>query len=374
MSSKLYMRVFQLIIGIILLSFAAGCGALTPEFTYQGRLTDASGTPLHGDYTITYKLFDASTGGTEIYTETNTVTVTDGLFESVIGPNSALGSLDPQDLTQPLYIQLTISNGTVTETLSPRQRLYGAPYAFTLMPGSVISGDLDTTLFGTSNVKSVLTVQNPYDGDVSNPALPALRVIGETGIELSNPTSVSGPGIITSNPASSISDIEIITQDDVIIQLDKDGSGPGEFRVKGDTTSDYCYFTDTGNSYCTGTKSATLQLDGEQRLMYTMESTEVWFEDFGSGKLVNGVTEITIDPLFAQAIDTADYHVFLTPLGDSNGLFIATKGTSSFTVQESSGGTSNISFDYRIIGKRLGYENERMELDTSALLDEEESK
>lgn len=373
MSSKVYVRVFQLVAGIVLLSLAAGCGALTPEFTYQGKLTDENGTPLNGSFSITYKLFDALTGGTEIYSETNNVTVTDGLFESVIGPSSALGSLDPQDLTQPLYIELTISDGVVTETLSPRQHLYGAPYAFTLMPGSVISGELDTTLFGASNVKSVLTIQNPYDGDDSNPALPALRVIGETGIQLSDPTSTSGSGKIVSNPASNLSDIEITTQDDVIINLDNDHTGAGQFIVYGDTLSNYCYFNDFGNTFCTGTKSATLQINGEQRLMYAIESTGVWFEDFGSGVLDNGIAVITIDPLFAQTIDTSNYQIFLTPLGDGNGLFVAEKGETSFTVKELNNGTSNIGFDYRIVGKRLGYENDRMELDTSLLENQEEN-
>ncbi len=161
MSSKLTIRFFQLIVGVILLSFVAGCNAISPEFTYQGKLTDASGTPLNGNYSITYTLFDASSGGTEIYTETNSsVTVTDGLFENVIGPTNLLddAGLDPEDLSQTLYIELTISDGTTTETLEPRQRLYGAPYAFTLMPGSYISGDLGSGLFGTTNVKSVLTV------------------------------------------------------------------------------------------------------------------------------------------------------------------------------------------------------------------------
>jgi hypothetical protein len=53
--------------------------------------------------------------------------------------------------------------------------------------------------------------------------------------------------------------------------------------------------------------------------------------------------------------------VFLTPNGDCKGLYVASKTAGGFEVRELGGGTSNISFDYRIVAKRLGFENARME-------------
>ena len=64
----------------------------------------------------------------------------------VVGTGCTSG-LTPEDLTEPLWMEVTISNGTITETLTPRQRLYGSPYAFTLMPGTVISSTMNTNLF-----------------------------------------------------------------------------------------------------------------------------------------------------------------------------------------------------------------------------------
>jgi hypothetical protein len=94
-----------------------------------------------------------------------------------------------------------------------------------------------------------------------------------------------------------------------------------------------------------------------------MESPEVWFEDFGSETLVNGVAKVGLEPLFAKTVNaTVDYHVFLTPLGDCQGLYIASKGPDSFEVRELGGGASNIAFDYRIVAKRSGYENARLDL------------
>jgi hypothetical protein len=94
---------------------------------------------------------------------------------------------------------------------------------------------------------------------------------------------------------------------------------------------------------------------------YAMQSPENWMEDFGSGALERGVAVVSIEPAFAETI-TADssYHVFITPNGDSKGLYVINKTATSFEVRESGGGTSSLSFDYRIVSKRRGYEAQRL--------------
>ena len=84
-------------------------------------------------------------------------------------------------------------------------------------------------------------------------------------------------------------------------------------------------------------------------------------EDFGSATVQNGVVTVTIDPMFAKTVSaTTDYHVFLTPNGDSKGLYVIAKTPTSFEVHESGGGRSTLAFDYRIVAKRRGYEKQRM--------------
>ena len=56
-----------------------------------------------------------------------------------------------------------------------------------------------------------------------------------------------------------------------------------------------------------------------------------------------------------------EYHVFLTPRGECEGLYVGATTASSFDVHELHHGTSNIKFDYRIVAKRRGYENARLE-------------
>lgn len=115
---------------------------------------------------------------------------------------------------------------------------------------------------------------------------------------------------------------------------------------------------------CTGTKSAVVDTPGfGQRKMYCVESTEVWFEDFGSGQLVNGEARIQLDPMFLQTITVDEANplkVFVTLTDDCQGVFVR-KGADHFLVKELAGGRSNATFDYRIVAKRFGTEHLRME-------------
>jgi hypothetical protein len=68
-----------------------------------------------------------------------------------------------------------------------------------------------------------------------------------------------------------------------------------------------------------GTKSAAVPFpDGSRRLLYTMESPESWFEDFGISQLLNGNAEVTLDPGFAAIVTSDVYHVFISEYGDNN--------------------------------------------------------
>jgi hypothetical protein len=124
-----------------------------------------------------------------------------------------------------------------------------------------------------------------------------------------------------------------------------------------------CYIDVSGNLVCTGSKSAVVPVDGGARkvALYAVESPENWFEDFGSGTLTNGVARIALESTFSQTVNTGvDYHVFLTPNGECNGLSVRQKTAGSFEVRELAGGHSDVEFDYRIVARRKGYENIRL--------------
>jgi hypothetical protein len=110
-----------------------------------------------------------------------------------------------------------------------------------------------------------------------------------------------------------------------------------------------------------GYKSAAVpHPDGSHRLLYSIESPESWFEDFGEARLVKGKADVKLEKEFAKVVSTASYHVFLTPCGDSKGLFVATRNSRGFTVKEQEGGKSTVSFSYRIVARRKDIETPRL--------------
>ena len=74
---------------------------------------------------------------------------------------------------------------------------------------------------------------------------------------------------------------------------------------------------------------------------------------------------VTIEPIFAQTVNLSQpYHVFVTPLCQEPALlFVTAKSASSFMVQGAglSGQPLSCAFDYRIVAKRLGHEDTRLE-------------
>ncbi|MGA7256134.1 MAG: hypothetical protein WCF17_08410 [Terracidiphilus sp.] len=114
-----------------------------------------------------------------------------------------------------------------------------------------------------------------------------------------------------------------------------------------------------GSMTCTGPIKSLASAGNGARTVetYGVQSPENWMEDFGTGQMEKGVAVIRIDPTFAETVsETADYHVFITPNADSKGLYVTNKTLTSFEVRESGGGTSSLSFDYRIVARRRGYE------------------
>jgi hypothetical protein len=118
----------------------------------------------------------------------------------------------------------------------------------------------------------------------------------------------------------------------------------------------------TGNHTVTGAKSAAVpHPDGSHRRLYSLECPESYFEDFGRANLVNGRADVRLDRDFAAVVRADDYDVFLTPKGDTNGLYVSQQTPTGFEVRETKGGTGSLAFSYRVVAKRKDIPGPRLE-------------
>jgi hypothetical protein len=133
--------------------------------------------------------------------------------------------------------------------------------------------------------------------------------------------------------------------------------------LKASSPEGACGVGGAGELSCTGRVKTLVSVGGGARKVetYSVQSPESWMEDFGSGEIRRGVALVKIDPAFAETVTPdASYHVFITPRGDSKGLYVINATPTSFEVRESGGGTSSLAFDFRIVAKRRGYEAQRL--------------
>ena len=124
------------------------------------------------------------------------------------------------------------------------------------------------------------------------------------------------------------------------------------------------YVDGVGNVFSHGTyRTFVATRDGAATTAFTTRSTTPNVEDVGAARLVNGAATVAFDPAFRASIDAhAAYHVFLTPNGDTRGLYVAMKTAAGFVVRETQGGRATLDFDYRVIAAAPGRAQERMAL------------
>ena len=225
----------------------------------------------------------------------------------------------------------------------------------------VVQPDGTTSVAGTFHVGSGLLDVNP------------------TGINMTGNVGITGGATANSFSASGNSTFGAVDVTNLTVSGGLNVNGASGLLVSGDinangnlgasniTAHSGATVTGTltvnGDLHITGAKNNIVKTEnGESLALYAMESPEYWFEDFGTVRLVNGRVVINIDPKFAQTVNLAvPYKVFLTPDGNCRGLYVFRKGATSFEVRELRGGRSNISFDYRVVAKRLHFEDRRLE-------------
>lgn len=120
---------------IILLSVYVSSAQVPQLINYQGLLADADCCPICGDLSIQFRIYEAETGGTALWTETQTVTVTDGIFSVLLGsvepiPYSVFDGSDR-------YLSLQVASDP---EMTPRKRLVSVGNAFRAYDSDKLDG------------------------------------------------------------------------------------------------------------------------------------------------------------------------------------------------------------------------------------------
>lgn len=388
-------------------SIAASVGS---KFSYQGVLKE-SGSPVTGSRDMTFLLYSDDTCTTQVGSDIvkSGVQVTDGLFSVEL--DVVHGYFNGQGL----WLEVEVGG-----TKIGCQEILPVPYALSLRPGAQIksnsSGNTLETLnlatgtalwasstngaggyFEAQSFRPDVVLGGPGSGDDgdlwSDPNKSSSDVFimsnDEVWIDLDEDNTENAAFIIFNgdnqevfkvdettgwygNWSGAHTDVQIRTRDDVEHYLDTTDDSTGVWRLVNTAGNEVIWGREDGDGYFSGdlmvggAKPAVVQTESHgYRRLYCLESPELWFEDFGTDQLEDGQVKVAFDPLFAETVNLdLDYHVYLTPISDEAVLlFVVAKTQKGFEVQGVTldGSPSTASFDYRIVAKRLGFEDRRLD-------------
>ena len=136
----------------------------------------------------------------------------------------------------------------------------------------------------------------------------------------------------------------------------------GEFRANGVGSRGVLITTQgaVGLQVVGGSKNAVVGTSSGARALYTEESSEVWFTDYGFGQLENGRARIAMDRTFGETVNLeGEYHVFVQSYGDAH-IVVRSRTHLGFEVVRRGAG-EDARFSFRIVARRRGFERDRLE-------------
>ncbi len=303
--------------------------ATVPQLiTYHGILKNSGGNFLTGTYSLTFRLYTASTGGTAVWTETqSSVSVSSGKFSVQLGSVTALSLA----FTDNYWLSIQVGSD---DEMTPRVQLTSAGYAYMAenvtggkLTGSAHSADPHMSIEG---VKSAMTSVAKTNFKLDAYSLAAANDMGDLIVDTFNDES----GI----DASSSSDYTWrgSSNYDVVAGTIGGIDSYVKLMLHGNGTDGSSTFTDSSTSGKSVTAVGNAQIDTAQ---YKFGTASAYFD--GSGDYLSipdsddwdfGTGDFTIDGRFRIPSGVPDAGMaFYDNGGDSsNGVLINISALSSY--------------------------------------------
>ena len=232
---------------------------VTQSITYQGMLTNAAGTPLMGTYTVTFKLYEVSSGGSALATDTHSVQASKGVFTTQITAASSFFD------GRALWLGITV--GADAE-MTPRQEIQPVPFSLSMRPGAKIVGSFPGFILDVIN-----------NGGSFSPALHAKTMNTNSPGLIAETTGTFSPALMANTTNTSSSGVYSIT------------TGTFSPAVNGNTTntnSPGVYLITTG-AFSPGVAAKTMNTNSPGVQTETTGSNSPGVVAFANGPFSNGV-------------------------------------------------------------------------------------
>jgi hypothetical protein len=230
MKRRAFWTVGVVVLVITILCFSAW--AVPGLISYQCKLTDNSGVSLDGPYDIKFYLYQVETGGTSLWDEMQSLTVTDGLCNVQLGETNPL-SASLFDQNDNLYLEVEIYNTATMawETLSPRLRVTST--AFSMKSEKAADAD---TLDGMDSLEFAGSGHKHDGGDIITGTVADVRVASsitrdsELTAGLATKANANHSHDASEVTSGTLVDARIaggITRDSEVMGIVKSNDGPG---------------------------------------------------------------------------------------------------------------------------------------------------
>ncbi len=173
--------------------------AAPATLNFQARLQGASGAIApDGNYSVEFNLYDASTGGANEWTETQTVAVKAGYLSVKLGSVTAFGSID---WTQQHWLTMNVNSDG---EMNPRIQLTAVPFAFAAAQAASLANGAGTI------TAAELAQLAPSTLQTLNSAVPLLR-FNQTGAGGLLQLQTGGSDVFTVDNTGGISSVAGLT-------------------------------------------------------------------------------------------------------------------------------------------------------------------